>query len=143
MKIAIGCDHGGLNLKNIIIDYLKENKYEVIDEGTYSFDSCDYPIYGKRVAKDVAEKRADLGIVVCSTGIGMSIVANKVNGIRCALVTDVNSAKLTREHNNTNVLALGEKNVSKELALEIVKIWLNTPFSQDERHIRRINSICD
>ena len=83
----------------------------------------------------------DRGIVICSTGIGMSIVANKVKGVRCALVTDINSARLTREHNNTNVLALGQKNVSKELGLEIVKIWLETPFSNEERHIRRINLI--
>lgn len=141
MKISIACDHGGLELKEAVIDFLKKEGYEVIDFGTYTKDSCDYPIYGKKAALAVANKEVDKGIVICSTGIGMSIVANKVKGIRCALVTDTNSARLTREHNNTNMLALGQKNVSKELALEIVKIWLETPFSNEERHIRRINMI--
>lgn len=143
MRISIGSDHGGLNLKNSIVEYLQENDYEVMDVGTYSFDSCDYPIFGRKVAENVANKVSDLGIVVCSTGIGMSIVANKVKGIRCALVTDLNSAKLTKEHNDSNVLALGEKNTTKELAIEIVKTWLNTPFSNDERHIRRIKGIIE
>jgi ribose 5-phosphate isomerase B len=143
MKIALGCDHGGLDLKNKIIEFLKSEGHEVIDEGTYSYESCDYPIYARKAALDVAEGRADRGIVVCSTGIGVSIVANKVKGIRCALVTDVTSARLTREHNNTNVLALGQKNVSFERGLEIVKIWIDTPFSNAEHHIRRINMIED
>ncbi len=141
MKIALACDHGGLDLKNLIIDYLKKEGHEIIDEGTYTKDSCDYPVYAKKAALDVQKGLADRGIVCCSTGIGVSIVANKVKGIRCALVTDVTSARLTREHNNTNVLALGQKNVSFDRALEIVKIWLETPFSNEERHIRRINMI--
>lgn len=141
MKISIACDHGGLDLKLAVIEFLKANGHEVIDYGTNSYDSCDYPIFGHQAAVAVANNEVDRGIVICSTGIGMSIVANKVKGVRCALVTDINSARLTREHNNTNVLALGQKNVSKELGLEIVKIWLETPFSNEERHIRRINLI--
>lgn len=141
MKISIACDHGGLDLKNSVIKYLKDNNYEVVDYGTYTKDSCDYPVFGKKAALAVKNKEVDRGIVICSTGIGMSIVANKVKGIRCALVTDTNSARLTREHNDTNMLALGAKNVSTELGLEIVKIWLETPFSNEERHIRRINMI--
>lgn len=141
MKISIACDHGGLELKTSVIEYLKNCGHEVLDFGTNSLDSCDYPVHGKPACEAVAENKVDRGIVICSTGIGMSIVANKVKGVRCALVTDTNSARLTREHNNTNVLALGQKNVSKELALEIVGIWLNTPFSNEERHIRRINLI--
>lgn len=141
MKIYIGCDHGGLDLKNIIVKYLQEKNNEVIDVGTYTYDSCDYPIYAKKVAMAVANKECDRGIVICSTGIGVSIVANKVKGVRCALVTDVTTARLTREHNDTNVLAMGQKNVSYDRAKEIVDIWLSTPFSNGERHIRRVNMI--
>ena len=143
MKIALGCDHGGLDLKNHIIEFLKKEGHEVIDYGTFTKDSCDYPTYARKACLDVANKKADRAIVCCSTGIGVSIVANKVKGIRCALVTDVTSARLTREHNNTNALALGQKNVSFDRAIEIVKIWLDTPFSNEERHIRRINMIED
>lgn len=141
MKIALACDHGGLDLKNKIIEFLKQEGHEIIDEGTYTKDSCDYPIYARKAAEDVANKIADRAILCCSTGIGVSIVANKVKGVRCALVTDVTSARLTREHNDTNALALGQKNVSFDRGIEIVKIWLNTPFSNEERHIRRINMI--
>ena len=141
MKIYIGCDHGGLDLKNIIVKYLQEKGNEIVDVGTYTYDSCDYPVYAKKVAKAVANNECDKGIVICSTGIGVSIVANKVKGVRCALVTDVTTARLTREHNDTNVLALGQKNVSYDRAKEIVDIWLETPFSNGERHIRRINML--
>lgn len=141
MKIYIGSDHGGLDLKNIIVKYLKEKGNEIVDVGTYSYDSCDYPIYAKQVAKAVANKECERGIVICSTGIGVSIVANKVKGVRCALVTDVTTARLTREHNDTNVLAMGQKNVSYDRAKEIVDIWLSTPFSNGERHVRRVNMI--
>jgi len=141
MKIAVACDHGGLDLKNKIVEYLKSEGHEVIDEGTYTKDSCDYPVYARKAAEDVALKKADKAILCCSTGVGVSIVANKVKGVRCALITDVTSARLTREHNDTNVLALGQKNVSFDRGIEIVKIWLNTPFSNEERHIRRINMI--
>lgn len=141
MKIAIGSDHGGLELKNELINYLKELGHDVKDFGTYTKDSCDYPIYAKKVCESFLKGEADRGILICSTGIGMSIVANKFKGVRCALVTDTTSAKLTREHNDTNVLALGAKNVSCDLAKEICKIWLETKFSEEERHIRRINMI--
>lgn len=143
MKIAVACDHGGLDLKNKIIEYLKSEGHEVIDEGTYTKDSCDYPVYARKAAEDVALKKADRAILCCSTGVGVSIVANKVKGVRCALITDVTSARLTREHNDTNALALGQKNVSFDRGIEIVKIWLNTPFSNEERHMRRINMIED
>lgn len=141
MKIYIGCDHGGLDLKNIIVKYLQEKGNEIVDVGTYTYDSCDYPVYAKKVAEAVANNECDKGIVICSTGIGVSIVANKVKGVRCALVTDVTTARLTREHNDTNVLALGQKNVSYDRAKEIVDIWLETPFSNGERHVRRVNMI--
>ena len=141
MKIYIGCDHEGLDLKNIIVKYLQEKGNEIVDVGTYTYDSCDYPVYAKKVAKAVANNECDKGIVICSTGIGVSIVANKVKGVRCALVTDVTTARLTREHNDTNVLALGQKNVSYDRAKEIVDIWLETPFSNGERHVRRVNMI--
>ena len=141
MKISIGSDHGGLDLKKVLCEYLESQGHVVTDHGTYTYDSCDYPVYGKAVANDVANKVADKGIVICSTGIGMSIVANKVKGVRCALVTDVTTAKLTREHNDSNVLALGQKNVSFDRAKEICDIWLNTEFSNGERHIRRVETI--
>lgn len=143
MKIAVACDHGGLDLKNKIVEYLKSEGHEVIDEGTYTKNSCDYPVYARKAAEDVALKKADRAILCCSTGVGVSIVANKVKGVRCALITDVTSARLTREHNDTNALALGQKNVSFDRGIEIVKIWLNTPFSNEERHMRRINMIED
>jgi ribose 5-phosphate isomerase B len=141
--IALGCDHGGLELKNTIIDYLKENNIEYKDFGTYTSDSVDYPVYGKAVANAVASGECDKGILICGTGIGISIAANKVKGIRAALCHDVFSAKATREHNNANILAMGGRVVGKGLALEIVKAFLETPFSNDERHIRRINMIED
>ena len=141
MRIAFACDHGGLELKNHIIEFVKKMGHEVEDFGTYTLDSCDYPIYGRAAAESVASGKNDRGIVICSTGIGMSIVANKVPGIRCALLTDENSARLTREHNNTNCMAMGQKNVSFDLAERIVKTWLETDFSNAERHIRRIELI--
>lgn len=141
MKIAFACDHGGLQLKNHIIEFVKKMGHEVLDYGCYTEESCDYPVFGKKACKAVASGEADRGIVICSTGIGMSIVANKVKGIRCALLTDENSARLTREHNNTNCMAMGQKNVSFDLAERIVRVWLETEFSNAERHIRRINMI--
>ena len=141
MKLYIGCDHGGLDLKNVLITYLKEQGHEITDVGTYTYDSCDYPVYAKQVAEAVRDKKCDRGIVICSTGIGVLIVANKVKGVRCALVTDVTTARLTREHNDTNCLALGQKNVSYDRAKEIADIWLATPFSNGERHKRRISMI--
>ena len=143
MIVSIGCDHSALELKDYLIKYLKENNIEVIDEGTYTKESCDYTDFGYKVAKDVQTKKADKGIVICFTGIGMSIIANKVKGIRCALVGSKDAAILTREHNDTNVLALSAKYTGSVLAKEIVELWLNTPFSNNERHLRRINKITE
>lgn len=139
--IGIGSDHGGFHLKQEVIKYLEENNIPFKDYGTYSTESVDYPIYAKKVAEDVANKTLDKGILICGTGIGISIAANKVKGIRAALCHDVFSAKATREHNDANILAMGERVIGVGLALEIVKAFLETPFSNDERHIRRINMI--
>lgn len=139
--IAIGCDHGGFELKQEVMDFLKKSGYEYKDFGTYSADSVDYPEYAKAVANSVASGECEQGIVICGTGIGVSITANKIKGIRCALVHDCFSAKATREHNNANMLAMGARVIGAGLACEIVKLFLETPFSNDERHIRRINQI--
>ena len=141
MKIAIGCDHGALDLKNTVVAHLEKKGYEVQDFGTYTLDSCDYPDYAAQAAKAVAAGTCDKGIVLCTTGIGVSIAANKIKGIRCALLSDVLSARMTREHNDTNVMALGAGVVGQMLALEIVDIWLGTEFSHNERHQRRINKV--
>lgn len=141
MKIAVAADHGGYDYKEIIKAELVKNGYEVQDFGTFSKASCDYPDFIKPAAQSVAKQECDRGIVVCSTGIGVSISANKVKGVRCALVSDLLSARLTREHNDTNVLALGQFIVGEALMLEIVKVWLETPFSSGERHQRRIDKI--
>lgn len=140
MKIAIACDHGGLNLKNAVIDYLKDNGYEYCDFGTHSYDSCDYPDYAVQAAEAVASGECDMGIVVCSTGIGVSIVANKVPGVRCAHCHDTYCAEFTRLHNNSNMLALGEKVVGAGYALKIVDIFLKTKF-EGGRHARRVDKI--
>lgn len=139
--IAIGCDHGGFELKQEIMKHLDERNIAYKDFGTYNTDSTDYPIYAKKVAKAVAEGECENGILVCGTGIGISIAANKVKGIRCALCTDCFMAEATRQHNNANILALGGRVVGPGLALKIVDTFLDTPFSNDERHIRRINAI--
>ncbi len=141
--IALGCDHGGYKLKKAVIKYLEENNIEYKDFGTYSEESCDYPIYGKLAANAVASGECDKGIIICGTGIGISITANKIKGIRAALCHDVFSAKATREHNNANMLAMGARVIGEGLAIEIVKAFLGTEFSNDERHIRRINMIED
>ncbi|MBQ8909498.1 MAG: ribose 5-phosphate isomerase B [Oscillospiraceae bacterium] len=141
MKIAIGCDHGALELKNTVVAHLEKKGYEVQDFGTYTLDSCDYPDYAAQAAKAVADGVCDKGIVLCTTGIGVSIAANKVKGIRCALLSDVMSARLTREHNDTNMMALGAGVVGQMLALEIIDTWLSTEFSHNERHQRRINKV--
>ena len=143
MKIAIGSDHGGFDLKEKIIAHLKERGDEVDDKGCFDKTSVDYPIYGKAVAESVAGGEADKGIVVCTTGIGISITANKVPGIRCALCSETVSAKYTRLHNNANVLALGGAFTGPIPALEIVDTFLDTPFSGEEKHQRRINMISE
>ena len=142
MKIAIGCDHGGFNLKNEIIKHLESKNIEIKDFGTYTLESCDYPDIAGAVAKEVANKEFDFGILVCGTGIGVSIAANKVPGIRAALCSDTFSAHATREHNNANILTLGERTVGIGLALDIVDTFLNSKF-QGERHQRRIDKITE
>ena len=141
MKIAIACDHGALDLKNAVADHLGKLGHQVTDFGTYTLDSCDYPDYAAQAAKAVASGVCDRGIVLCTTGIGVSIVANKVKGIRCALLSDVMSARMTREHNDTNMMAMGAGVVGTMLALEIADTWLGTEFSHNERHQRRINKV--
>ena len=137
--IGIGCDHGGFELKKEIIKYFEENNIQYKDFGTYDDKSTDYPIYGKKVANAVASGECEKGILICGTGIGISITANKIKGIRAALCHDVFSDNATRLHNNANILAMGGRVVGPGLAVEIVDAFLNTEFSNDERHIRRIN----
>ena len=139
--IGIGSDHGGFALKEAIKKHLEERGLEYKDYGTYSSASCDYPVYGRAVAKAVAAGECELGILICGTGIGISITANKVPGVRAALCSDCFSAAATREHNNANILALGARVLGEGLALKIVDTFLDTPFSNDERHIRRISMI--
>ncbi|MCR5790739.1 MAG: ribose 5-phosphate isomerase B [Lachnospiraceae bacterium] len=141
MKVAIGCDHGGYELKKVLYKELKEKGYDITDFGCDSTDSCDYPAYARKVAESVATGDADRGIVICTTGIGVSIVANKVKGVRCALCSDVLSAELTRLHNDANVLALGGGIVGPNLGLAIAETFLKTEFSQEEKHVRRIAAI--
>ena len=142
MKIAIGADHGGFGLNEEIKKYLDENGYEVKDFGTYSTDSCDYPDYGLQVAEAVAAKEYEFGILICGTGIGIGIAANKVPGIRAALCSDTFSAHATREHNDANILTMGARVVGPGLALDIVKTFLNAKFEGD-RHVRRLNKISE
>ncbi len=141
MKIAIGCDHGALALKNKVISHLEAQGHEVINFGTDTLDSCDYPDFAGPAAQAVARGECEKGIVLCTTGIGVSITANKVKGVRCALLSDVMSARMTREHNDTNMMAIGAAVVGELLALEIVDTWLGTAFSQGPRHQRRIDKM--
>ena len=141
MKIALWCDHGGFALKLLIIEYLKKEGIEFKDFGCNDKKSCDYPEYAKIVANSVVNGECKLGILICGTGIGMSIAANKVKGVRAALCGDCFSAEATREHNNANILCLGARVIGEGLALKIVDIFLKSDFSNDERHIRRIGLI--
>lgn len=141
--IAIGSDHGGFELKKKLMEHLSERGLEYKDFGTYSSASCDYPVYAKTVANAVASGECDRGIIICGTGIGVSITANKVRGIRAALCGDCFSAEATRQHNDANVLCMGARVVGEGLALKIADTFLDTPFSNDERHIRRISMIED
>ena len=140
MKIAIGCDHGALDLKNKVIAHLTAKGYEVVNFGTDTLDSCDYPDFAGPAAKAVASGECDKGIVLCTTGIGVSITANKVKGIRCALLSDVMSARMTRQHNDTNMMAIGAAVVGQMLALEIIDTWLGTDY-EGGRHQRRIDKM--
>ena len=141
MKIAIGCDHGGINLKPVLVDYLNKKGIEFKDFGTFDKTSTDYNEYGELVANAVASGEYEKGILICGTGIGMSIVANKVKGVRCGHCHDVFSAKMTRLHNDANMLAMGAGMIGTNLALDIVETFLNTEFSGEERHQRRIDLI--
>lgn len=140
VKIFIGSDHGGYNLKEKIKEVFTPLGYEFEDLGTNSTESCDYPIFAEKVAKKVIET-GNNGILVCGTGIGMSIAANKFSGIRASHCTDTFSARMTKEHNNSNILCLGERITGQDLALDIVKVWLETPFSNGERHLKRLELI--
>lgn len=139
-KIIIGSDHAGFNLKNKLISYIQAKGIEVYDVGTYNTESCDYPIIAKNVANKIAQKEYERGILICGTGIGMSMAANKIKGIRAAVVSDTCSAKMSRLHNNSNILCMGERIVGEELAKDITNIWLTTEFL-GERHQRRIDMI--
>ena len=139
--IALGSDHAGLPLKREIIALLERMNLPYHDYGTYTEDSCDYAVFAQRAAQAVASGECDRGIVCCTTGIGVSITANKVKGIRCALLDNPMSARLTREHNDTNMMALGAAVTGEMLALEIVDVWLDTEFSHAERHQRRIDKV--
>ena len=139
--IAIGSDHGGFDLKEVIIAYLKEKGIEYRDYGCADKSSCDYPVYGRAAAEAVASGECEKGIVICTTGIGISIAANKVRGVRCALCADTLTAKMTRLHNDANVLALGGGIVGPNLAVSIVDAFLTTEFSKEEKHQRRIGLI--
>ena len=140
MKVAIGCDHGGINLKPVLMDYLNKKGIEFEDFGTYDTKSTDYNEYALKVSNAVASGKFDKGILICGTGIGMSIVANKVPGIRCAHCHDTFSAKATRQHNDSNVIAFGERVIAAELMLDIVDLFLNTEF-EGGRHVERLNTI--
>lgn len=142
MKVALGADHGGYELKELVREHLQKNGHEVTDYGTDSTKSVDYPEYGFKVGEAIISKQADLGIVVCGTGIGISIAANKVRGIRTALCTNSYMAKMAREHNNANILALGARVVGEGLALDIVDTFLASSFS-GWRHTRRVNLITE
>ena len=141
MKIAIACDHGALDMKNMLVSYLEGQGHAVTDFGTHTNASCDYPEFAAAAAQAVASGECQRGIVLCTTGIGMSIAANKVKGIRCALLSDVVSARLTREHNDTNMMAMGAGIVGNLLAQQIVDTWLGTEFSGGQRHQRRIDKV--
>jgi len=142
LKIAVGSDHAGFSLKEEVVKHLKEKGYDFKDFGTFSEASCDYPDFAEIVAKEVASKNYDLGILICGTGIGISIAANKVPGIRAALCSDTFSAHACREHNNANILAMGARVVGTGIALDIVDTFLNAEFEGD-RHLRRINKITE
>lgn len=138
--IALGCDHGGLDIKNAVIDYLREKGIEYRDYGCFTSESVDYPEFAYKVATDVAENKAELGILCCGTGIGISMAANKVKGIRAAVVSNEFCAEMTRRHNNANILCMGGRVISEEEAVKFADIFLNTSFEGD-RHIRRVDMI--
>ncbi|MCR5688405.1 MAG: ribose 5-phosphate isomerase B [Lachnospiraceae bacterium] len=141
MKVAIGADHGAFDRKAMVIEHLRAAGHEVKDFGTYSPESCDYPAIGKSVALSVQSGESDRGIVMCTTGIGISIVANRFDGIRCALCSDTTSARLTRQHNDANMLSMGAGVIGPNLTMDIVDIFMNTEFSNEEKHVRRLSQL--
>ena len=141
-KIVMASDHAGFDLKNTLVEQLKNDGYDVEDAGTYSKDSCDYPVFAEKACRYMLDGKAELCILVCGTGIGMSMAANKVKGIRAACCSDTNSAKYTRLHNDANVLCMGARVVGEGLAYEIAKVFLETEF-EGGKHLRRINMISD
>lgn len=141
--IAIGSDHAGFELKQVIMKHLEERNLEFKDYGTYSSDSCDYAVYAEKTARAVVDGECEIGLLFCGTGVGISIAANKVKGIRACCCSDLFSAEMTRLHNNANLLCLGGRVVTPEKAIELVDIFLDTPFSGEERHQRRIDQIID
>ncbi|MBA4686574.1 MAG: ribose 5-phosphate isomerase B [Candidatus Galacturonibacter soehngenii] len=141
--IALGCDHGGFTLKQEVISYLEAKKLEYKDYGCFGEEACDYPVYGKAVANAVASGECDKGIIICGTGIGISIAANKIKGIRAALCSDCFSAEATRLHNDANIVAIGARVVGPGLAVKIIDTFLNTKFSDEDRHKQRISQIED
>lgn len=143
MRIGIGNDHSALELKAEIIGFLEGKGHKIIDYGTNSSESCDYPVYGEIVAHAVADGEVDRGILICGTGLGISLAANKVQGIRAAVCSEPFTAKMSREHNDCNILAFGARVVGAELAKMIVDVWVNTEFSGEERHQKRVNMIMD
>lgn len=142
MKVALGCDHAGFILKDVVAACLAQGGHEVLDEGTDSDASCDWPDFGERVARSVASGEAERGIAICGTGIGMAMTANKLPGVRAALCNDLYTARYSRLHNDANVLALGARVVGPGLAEEIVRIWLETPF-EGGRHSRRLEKLAE
>lgn len=142
MKIGIGNDHSALELKAEIIEFVEKQGHEIVDYGTNSSESCDYPIYGEKVAHAVADGEVDCGILICGTGLGISLAANKVRGIRAAVCSEPFTAKMAKQHNNCNILAFGARVVGAELAKMMVDAWLNTEF-QGERHQRRVDLLMD
>ena len=143
MKIAFGCDHGGYVIKDEVLNYFMQNDYEVVYAGTFTPDSCDYPDYASKVCEEVVAGNVDFGVLICGTGIGMSIVANKIPGIRCAHVNDEFSAEATRLHNDTNVIALGARIATAEQIIKYIDVFLNTKFSGEKRHVERISKITE
>lgn len=140
MKIALGCDHGGLNIKNAVIEYLKAKNVEFTDFGCYTEESVDYPLYAYKVAKAVTENEDTLGILCCGTGIGISMAANKVKGIRAAVCTNEFMAEMTRRHNNSNIICMGGRIIDEDTAVKLADLFINTEFEGD-RHTRRVDMI--
>ena len=143
MKIVIGCDHAGFSMKDTVIEHIKSRGFECVDVGTYSADSCHYPIYAHRVCEKILSGEAELGILICGTGIGMSIAANKHDGIRAACCSDCFSARLTREHNDANVLCLGQRVLGIGLALDLVDAFLDATYANSGNHVTRVAMLKD